>query len=77
MKAEVDPELCAGCGLCEEVCPEVFEMTDHAARVKVDEVPRGSEETCREAAEGCPMDAISIDERAMADARKHTCVTEP
>jgi len=76
MSAKVDLELCAGCGLCEEVCPEVFEMVGDVAIVKVGGVPCGLEEACREAAEGCPMDAIVIDEQAMADARKRTCVTE-
>jgi ferredoxin len=26
MKAIVDKDLCIGCGLCVDVCPEVFEM---------------------------------------------------
>jgi ferredoxin len=28
MKAVVDKDLCTGCGLCEDTCPEVFEMKD-------------------------------------------------
>ena len=24
----VDPDLCIGCGLCAEICPDVFEMND-------------------------------------------------
>ena len=36
MKANVDQNLCSGCGLCEQVCPEVFEMgDDNIAKVKV------------------------------------------
>ena len=62
MKAKVDAELCTGCGLCEDTCPEVFEVPDDVARVKVDVVPPEAEETCREAAEGCPNEAISIEE---------------
>ena len=30
MKAKVDPELCTGCGACEETCPEVFELPEGA-----------------------------------------------
>ncbi len=63
MKARVDEELCTGCGLCEETCPEVFEMgEDSIAKVKVDVVPAEAEETCREAAEQCPVEAIQIEE---------------
>ena len=28
MKAIVDHDLCIGCGLCEETCPEVFRLRD-------------------------------------------------
>jgi ferredoxin len=60
MKAIVDPDICIGCGLCVEICPDVFEMPDTLAIVKVDPVPATDEEDCRDAAEQCPVDAISI-----------------
>jgi len=60
MKARVDEALCAGCGVCVEVCPEVFEMADSTARVKVETVPPGAEGTCRDAADQCPTEAIKI-----------------
>ena len=62
MKAIVDEETCIGCGLCAETCPEVFEMNDDKAHVKVDEVPAGIVESCKEAAENCPVEAIQIEE---------------
>ena len=62
MRAIVDEEACIGCGLCPETCPEVFEMNDDKARVKVDPVPEGSIATCKEAAENCPVEAIKIEE---------------
>jgi ferredoxin len=62
MKAIVDEDACTGCGLCEETCPEVFEMEDGLAKVKVDPVPADQEETCREAADGCPVEAIAVEE---------------
>ncbi len=63
MKAKVDPDLCSGCGLCEGVCPDVFEMNDEAvARVKMEVIPSEAEESCRDAAEQCPCEAIIIDE---------------
>lgn len=61
MKAIVDKDTCTGCGLCVATCPEVFEMSGDTAEVKVDVVPKEDEYSCREAAEGCPVDAISIE----------------
>ena len=60
MKAIVDQDLCTGCGLCPDTCPEVFKMDGDTAKVIVDTVPEKSEESCREAAEDCPVEAISI-----------------
>jgi len=60
MKATVDKELCTGCGLCAETCPDVFEMIDDIAKVKVNPVPASAEGSCKEAAEGCPGEAIKI-----------------
>jgi len=63
MKVIVDEDLCTGCGLCEETCPEVFELgDDELAHVKVDPVPADTEEQARQAAEGCPVDAIAVEE---------------
>jgi ferredoxin len=61
MKAIVDPELCFGCGVCADTCPEVFEMGDDGkAHVKVDPIPSELEPTCRDAADQCPEQAIKI-----------------
>jgi len=64
MKAKVDENLCAGTRACEQVCPEVFEVEDGLAMVKVDTVPVEAEEACREAMENCPTGAISIEEQS-------------
>jgi len=62
MRVIVDEETCIGCGLCAEESPEVFEMNDDKARVKVDEVPDEATESCKEAAENCPVEAIQIED---------------
>ncbi len=62
MKAKVDPELCTGCGLCPDICPNVFELEGDVAKPIVETVPPDEEGACREAAEACPVEAIIIEE---------------
>lgn len=61
MKANVDSASCVGCGLCPELCPEVFEMNGDVATVKVDVVALEAEAACRKAMEECPVSAISLE----------------
>lgn len=60
MRARVT-EDCIACGRCIEICPEVFEMGEDLAQVKVDEVPADCEEAAQEAADECPTSAIVIE----------------
>jgi len=62
MRVKVDNELCTGCELCVENCPDVFEMADDVATSKVDEVPDDQMDCARQAAEDCPVEAIVIEE---------------
>ncbi len=63
MRVYVDPDLCSGCGPCVDTCPEVFDLNDDGiAFMKVDEVPEDSFCACRDAADGCPSEAIIIEE---------------
>ncbi len=62
MKVTVEPDECSGCELCVNICPEVFEMAGDLAVVRQEEVPSGAEESCMQAAEDCPVEAIKIDE---------------
>jgi ferredoxin len=62
MRARVDEETCTGCGLCVDICPEVFEMDGDVARVMVSMVPDDQEDCTDEAADSCPVEAIDVDE---------------
>jgi len=61
MKAVVDKDICIGCGLCVEICPQVFLMEqDSKAKAKDDLVPLDMQAFCRDAAQQCPVEAIKI-----------------
>ena len=59
---KVDEDLCTGCGVCSDMCPDVFDLEDDIAKVKVDEVDGELLECAKEAAESCPTEAISVEE---------------
>ena len=62
MRAIVDKETCTGCRLCEETCPEVFELQDDVAEVIVDEIPPDAADAARDAVDECPVEAITMEE---------------
>ncbi|GAA0085157.1 MULTISPECIES: ferredoxin [Clostridium] len=62
MKAFVDENTCISCGLCEGVCPEVFSLESGVSVAIEGTVAPELEEATREACEGCPVTAISIEE---------------
>lgn len=63
MRVRVDQDLCTGDGICEEVCPEIFEVReDGLAYVKEEGVPDDLEDAVKEAAEQCPSEAIIVEE---------------
>lgn len=65
VKIWINEKRCEGIGICVDLCPEVFELKNSIAAVKVDEdqeIPRELEEMCREAVESCPNEAIILEE---------------
>lgn len=53
---------CSACGICEDTCPEVFELGDEKAEIKANPIPSEYQEKVREAAEECPTESIVITE---------------
>jgi len=52
---------CTSCALCEDICPEVFEMPDEAV-VKEGADLNANEDSIKEAAESCPAEVIKFEE---------------
>lgn len=61
MKVVIDEDLCTGCGLCAESCPDVYEMKDDKAIVKVDPLPDNIVDSAKDAASNCPVEAIKVE----------------
>jgi ferredoxin len=60
MQAKIIEEQCTGCGICPNICPDVFELEGAVATVKTNPVPENSKQECLEAAESCPTQAIAV-----------------
>jgi len=58
-RVSVDEEECIGCGSCEEICPEVFEIDEETDKARVIRSEGGPEDLIDEAIESCPVDCIS------------------
>lgn len=54
----VDYGLCNGCGVCADICPEVFELRDEKSWVVDPEKCAACD--CEEAVMLCPRDAIEL-----------------
>lgn len=63
MKANVDKDICIGCGLCPEVCSEVFEMDDDDGKAVAssDDLKENLLNSAKDAEEQCPVNAISLE----------------
>ena len=62
MKAYVDRDTCIGCGLCPEICPEIFKMEDDGKAVaSKNEIAENLITNAKEAEEQCPVTAIIVE----------------
>ncbi len=62
MRVAVDCDVCTACGLCAGACSQVYVMGSSCAEVVADPVPVEAEGAARDAAGGCPVNAISVEE---------------
>lgn len=61
MKASIDRDGCIACGLCPELCPEVFRMADDGlAEVYAQPTPE-TLAAAEEAADSCPVSVITVE----------------
>ena len=59
MKVKVNQEACIGCGACQAIVPEVFEIDDNGLAIaKEEEIKESLVEDVVDAVEGCPTSAI-------------------
>ncbi len=54
-------DTCTACGMCVDICPEVFDLGDLIAEIITNDIPPECEDAVTEAAEECPVEAIVID----------------
>ena len=61
MKFKVDKDACIGCGACQAICKDVFEITDdgYATAKDVEVKDEEVKENAISAMEGCPTSAIT------------------
>ena len=60
MKVVVNRDNCIGCGACEALCPEIFQIDDEGLSTVINqEVSEELTEKVTEAIESCPTSAIA------------------
>lgn len=63
MKAKVVENLCIGCGACQAIAPEEFELNDSGVSQALNEIIKEeNKEIVNEAKEVCPTNAIIVEE---------------
>lgn len=60
MKPIIDKDKCIGCGTCIALCPASFKWHESEIKVETINPPGDSDEMIQQAAEACPVQAISL-----------------
>lgn len=58
-KVTIDESLCVGCGLCENMCPEVFKVEDSGIAKVISQSCKTH--NLKEITEQCPVSAIKVE----------------
>lgn len=63
MRATVDQDLCISCGMCIDICPNVFSYNSDNKSIAIDtDIPSEYIAETQESRDACPVDAISIED---------------
>jgi len=63
MKAIVNKDACIGCGACQAIVPDAFEIGDDGFAVcKLENIPEEIKEDVQDASDSCPTGAIQVEE---------------
>ena len=57
-RVTIDEDECIGCGSCQDICPEVFQLDEETEKAHVTKPEGGSEDLIEEAMGECPMSCI-------------------
>ena len=62
MNARIDRDGCIGCGLCPDICPEVFRIADDGLAEAYGEVTQDNVDNPKRAENSCPVSGITVEE---------------
>lgn len=62
MKAKVNKDACIGCGACQAIVPDVFELEDDGLACANGKITDENKEDVIDASESCPTGAITVEE---------------
>ena len=62
MKATVDKDGCIACGICVNLCPDVFRWDDNGLAEAYSDISPATESAAVDSRSNCPVSVISIED---------------